>query len=124
MKKLYVFILLVISFFSSLAQYENSWINYGQPYWKVKIAREGIYRIPAIQFLANAVPVSSNRASKIQVFHNGVEQYIYVYDQDSNDYLNGSDYIEFYATQNDGTFDTQMYADSNWQPNSRSSLIN
>jgi hypothetical protein len=124
MKKLYIFSLFIISCFAAMAQYENSWINYGQPYWKVKIAQEGIYRIPAIQFLANSIPLNGINPSKIQVFHNGVEQYIYVNDQDGNNLLNGSDYIEFYATKNDGTFDTQMYADSNWQPNPRYSLIN
>jgi hypothetical protein len=124
MKKLYLLTLLVISFFSSFAQYENSWINYGQPYYKIKIAQEGIYRLYYTQFLSNAIPVVSNQASKIQLFHNGEEQYIYVYDGGNGIIDNTNEYIEFYAAKNDGSFDKEMYEDSTWQVNGRFSLIN
>jgi hypothetical protein len=126
MKKLYILTLLLISFFSSIAQtYENSWINYGQPYYKIKIVQEGIYRLYYDQFLQNSVPIEITKASKVQLFNNGIEQYIYVYDQNNNDTIDAStDFIEFYGTKNDGSFDTQMYDDTNWQANKRYSLIN
>src|SRR5438477_13061834 len=112
-KLLHLIVLLVL--FSPLqgigGQYENSWINYGQPYYKVVVSKDGIYRLTVKTLLGNGMPVLGWDINKVQIFHNGVEQYLYVYDSDGNGVLNNNnDYIEFYGEKNDGSFDTQMYA--------------
>src|SRR5438132_1110484 len=94
---LFVFQLSVINCQLSIAQtYENSWINYSQEYYKIKVWQDGIYRLTA-KFLSNppnSVPVSTwNNINNIQLFHNGTQQYIYVYDSDGNGRIdNANDY--------------------------------
>src|SRR5436853_3796016 len=121
MKKAYA----LIAIFSSLlggnvsAQvYGNEWINYSQSYYKLKITQEGIYRVDSAYLRSYGIPLSwfSDNA-KLQLFHNGVEQYIYINDANQNNILNSGDFIEFYATRNDGSFDAQMYVDQNGIPN-------
>jgi len=117
--------LFIIPFLALSQSFENSWINYGQDYYKIKVWRDGIYRINAKSFKDAGIDISNWDTSKIQIFYKGVEQYIYVYDWDHNGHIDNdyNDFIEFYGQRNDGTFDTQMYADPAWQPNSRFSLI-
>ena len=124
MKRFYI---LLIIFFSTVGiksqASENSWINYSQSYYKIKVWQEGIYRIPVNTLLFAGIPVTSMDQRTIQIFHNGQEQYIYVYDQNGNFQLDGNDYIEFFGQRNDGSLDTRLYQDSSWQPNANYSLF-
>src|SRR5436305_582948 len=96
------------SFIGFSQAYENSWINYGQDYYKIKVWNDGIYRISSSGFTSASIDISNWDITKIQIYHNGTEQYIYIYDSDHNGKIdNSSDYIEFYGQRNDGTFDTQ-----------------
>ena len=124
MKRLYILLVILFSTFSVRSQtYENSWINYSQNYYKIKIAQEGIYRIPVSTLLFAGIPVTGMDHRTMQLFHNGQEQYIYIYDQNGNFQLDGSDYVEFYGQRNDGSLDTKLYRDSTWQPNVNYSLF-
>src|SRR4051812_7991067 len=107
MKKLYTLLLFSIFSFAALSQtYENSWINYSQEYYKIKVWQDGIHRI--YNTIAGTIPFSNWKAANIQLYHNGVEQFIYVYDKNQNGIIDGSeDYIEYYGEKNDGSFDTQ-----------------
>jgi len=125
MKK--IFTLLTFFFFTHLVfsqPFENSWISYSQPYYKIKIAQNGIYRIGQSALIFSSIPITSINHRRLQLWHNGQEEYIYVFDQNQNDTIDAGDYIEFYGEKNDGTFDTRLYANPQWQPNSRYSLIN
>lgn len=131
MKK--VLILFAVIFFTACASlraqnynYGNEWIDYSLEYYKLKIYKEGIYRISYSQLLGAGVSnsVVQSKHKRIQIFHNGVEQYLYIYDNNNNDTLNQNDFIEFYADKNDGWLDRQLYDDTNWQPNKRYSLFN
>src|SRR6185436_12311513 len=118
-----VFPALLLAGSNSFAQtFENSWINPGQEYFKIKVWQTGVHRITPstsqIPFL-----IFSN-AQFFQLWHNGVEQYIYVSDTDAPfGIINGNDYIEYYGEKNDGKFDTQLYQDPSWQPNPNYSLF-
>src|SRR5690242_15886816 len=108
MKKAYALIFLFSSLLGNhlFAQlYGNEWIKPSQSYYKLKIVQEGIYRVDSAYLRSNGVPSTwlADQA-KLQLFHNGVEQYIYVNDADHNNVLNAGDFIEFYATKNDGSF--------------------
>ena len=139
MKKLAIATALLLTSWVSLAQsYRNEWINFSpanpfslQQYFKMKIAKEGIYRIDTASLLQALVPYSSVNPNKFQIYYQGVEQYIYVQNNGDPSKLDGNDYIEFYTTKNDGVLDAGMYkkdsspyaVDSTVQPNPNYSLF-
>src|SRR5436190_17040763 len=101
-KYLLFFASLVYSNIAFTQPYENSWINYSQEYYKIKIASDGIYRLSqqALNFAGFSTTGIDPR--KIQLYHNGQEQYIYL--EGENDGLfDVNDFIEFYAEKNDGS---------------------
>ena len=112
MKKLYsLFLILFVPFLAFTQDYGNNWINYNQQYFKVKVWQEGIYRINRQSLLFAGIPVSSVDPRKIQVYRDGQEQYIYL-EGESDGIFDPNDFIEFYATKNDGSLDKKLYADS------------
>ncbi|MGI8893952.1 MAG: C25 family cysteine peptidase, partial [Bacteroidia bacterium] len=133
MRKILLFIITLLPALS-FAQYSNDWIpfsplqNYSlQEYFKVPVVNEGIYRINKSALVAGLVSVANNPTfdhRRFQIFHNGVEQYIYVYDENQNNILEANDYIEFYGKPNDGSFDVPLYNDPTSQSNPNYSLIN
>ncbi|MFH2094564.1 MAG: C25 family cysteine peptidase, partial [Bacteroidota bacterium] len=126
MKHLFHIIIIIIIALCSKAmsqQYSNHWINYGSQYYKMQVVEEGIYRIDISMLVSAGVPVTSLDPRNFQIFCRGREQYIYV--KGENDGIfNPSDFIEFYATKNDGTLDTGMYNFPSSQLNPYYSLIN
>lgn len=115
MKQLYT-LLLSCLFAVSLASQNrgNEWIDYSQKYLKIKIWADGIYRIDST-VLANAVVATGNNLSMIdarnfQIFHNGVEQYIWV-EGENDGQFNSGDYIEFAGFRNTGEMDAELYND-------------
>lgn len=120
-------LLLLSSFVLRAQPYGNEWIVHTQKYLKVKVARDGIYRIDSTA-LANAlsnigVPLSTINPQNLQVFNRGAEQYIYV-SGESDGQFNSSDFIEFYGQKNDGTTDTTLYGSLANTPNPYASLFN
>src|SRR5262249_40499274 len=116
MKKAYALIAILCSVLGgnvSAQLYGNEWIIYGQSYYKLKITQEGIYRVDSAYLRSAGVPPTWMTYRNLQLFHNGVQQYIYVSDANNDSTLNAGDYIEFYANKNDGSFDAQMYVDQN-----------
>lgn len=82
----------------------NEWINYNKFYYKIKISSEGIYRIDYNTLVSAGIPVNIIDPRLFQIFHNGIEQYIYVHGEEDGIFDN-DDFIEFYAKGNDGSFD-------------------
>ncbi len=124
MKKIYLLLLTFMICAGAEAQtYENSWINYSQTYYKIKVWQEGIFRVPTNTMLFAGIPVTTIDHRNIQLFHNGIEQYVYIYDQNGDNRINGNDFIEFYGQRNDGSLDAKMYQDPSWQPNPNFSLF-
>ncbi len=129
MKKIFTLVFLYSLFLtphSLRAQtYENSWINFNQKYFKVKVWQTGLYRITAAQLSANGISGSFpfNDTRRVQLFYNGQEQYIYVYDANGNNLWDPGDYIEFFGQRNDGSLDSRMYTDPTKMPNPNYSLF-
>jgi len=110
----FIIIALALAPLSIFAQYANDWVSFSQPYFKVPVARDGIYRLRYSDLQAAGFPVS-NDPRFIQLFHRGKEQAIYVKGQ-ADAVFNASDYIEFYGQKNDGTLDSILYKPSSLQP--------
>jgi len=73
-------------------EYGNEWINYNQDFYKITLAKTGIYRI-TYQDLNNAgFPVSSVDPRRIQMFHRGEEVAINITGQ-LDAVFNEEDYI-------------------------------
>jgi hypothetical protein len=113
--RVFVVLMVVLSPFMVLSQYANSWINFTQPYFKIPVAQNGIYRLTYSALQAAGFPVNSVDPRFIQLFHRGQEQSIYVRGQ-KNGIFDASDFIEFYGQKNDGTLDSLLYRPPSNQP--------
>ena len=120
-----IYSLFLIPYSFAQGPYGNEWIIPSQKYYKVKVSQTGLYRITTAQLAAAGV-LSSPAFSdprKIQIFFNGQEQYIYVYDSAGNNLWDAPDYIEFFGQRNDGSLDSKMYTAPPVMPNPYYSLF-
>ncbi len=104
-------------------QFSNEWINFTQTYYKVPVSRTGIYRITQSDLQAAGVPVGAIDPRRINLFHRGNEQAIFVQGQ-ADAVFDPTDFIEFYGQRNDGTLDADLYKPSNLQPHPYYNLFN
>jgi hypothetical protein len=93
----------------------EEWINYNQTYFKLSVAEEGIYRITYSDLQNAGFPVNQVDPRRIQLFHRGKEQAIFIQGQ-GDARFDPQDFIEFYGQRNDGTQDRDLYIPSNAQP--------
>lgn len=96
---------LTIIFQNAFAQnnFSNSWFDYERDYYKIKIAKEGVYRISKNVLEQNGLLTNG---SAYKMYTDGKEVPIYV---SKNTTFENSDFIEFYAKELDGNFDTQLF---------------
>ena len=108
-------ILYIIPFFLLLPavlpaqNYGNEWINYDQIYYKIKVAQDGVYRIPYQTLVNSGFPADEIDPRRIQVFYEGEEQYIYIQGEGTSGIFDPSGYIEFYGKRNRGYRDTILW---------------
>ncbi len=110
----------VVAFFLAIplvaqGQYANSWIDFNQSYFKISVARDGIYKLSYADLLASNFPVGSVDPRLIKLYHRGVEQAIFVQGE-ADAVFNPTDFIEFYGKRNDGTLDKNLYQPVTAQP--------
>lgn len=103
--------------------YGNEWIVYSQDYYKIKIAREGMYRIDSATLAGAGVPLSTIDARNIQLFHKGKELHCYLRGE-SDGVFNAGDYLMFYADKNTGKDDSLLYYGVPYLSNPYFSLVN
>jgi hypothetical protein len=85
--------------------YGNEWIVQGQPYYKVKVWRDGLYRLDYAylsQLGAGAVA-----PTQLQVWRRGKE--VAVYQGGNSATLDNSTFLEFFGQRNDGALDKEFY---------------
>jgi hypothetical protein len=92
----------------------NEWIDFNQPYFKIPVAKEGVYRLNYSDLQAVGFPVGDD-PKRFQLYHRGKEQAILVEGEGDLQFDPG-DFIEFYGEQNDGTLDQQLYKQPSFQP--------
>jgi len=100
--------------------YPDDWkINFNETYYKIKVGKDGLYRIPISTL--KAIGLDSKNANEFQMWNNGVE--VPLHTTQSNGPLAADGYIEFYGKINDGKFDTRMYSNTAYQPSDKWSLL-
>src|SRR3954468_16357604 len=101
LRKAFVISILLLIAFTANAQFGNEWIKSNQFYFKIPTAKDGIYRVTFQNLQQVGFPVDNVDPRRIQLFHRGVEQAIYV-NGESDAVFNDVDFIEFYGKRNDG----------------------
>jgi hypothetical protein len=121
-KRILIFIFFLSMLSSLWAQpFGFEWIQSGQPYYKFKIAKQGIYKINAATLAAAGIDIQGTHPKRFQLFRDGQEQAIFIYG-DKDGQFDQSDYIEFYADKNDGKLDTELYRSASDQAHTFYSL--
>ncbi|MBL0742793.1 C25 family cysteine peptidase [Chryseolinea lacunae] len=100
---------------SAFGQSGNEWIDFNQPYFKIPVARDGIYRLTYADLQAAGFPLSGVNPTRLQLFHRGKEQALYVAGEGDSQF-DPADFLEFYGQRNDGTLDTELYSKPEAQP--------
>lgn len=106
-------ILFYLAFFGNYAAaqtYQNEWIDYDKTYYKIKVLKNGLYRIPTSLLEANGIPI---QAAGLKLYHNGAEVPLYL---STNGTMGANDYAEFYGERNNGTLDKLLYKQPGHQP--------
>jgi len=85
--------------------YGNEWIVAGQPYYKIKVWRDGIHRLDYNYLRSlNATGVAP---TQFQLWRRGKE--VAVYQGGNAATLDATSYLEFYGQRNDGALDRDYY---------------
>ncbi|HEY1039994.1 MAG TPA: hypothetical protein VGF30_11345, partial [Bacteroidia bacterium] len=90
--------LFLVNLFQAQTFY-NEWINYSQSYYKIPIAKEGVYKIDSLKLAKAGIPIGTIDPNNIQLFHKGQELYIHITGA-TDGVFNSNDYILFYADKN------------------------
>jgi hypothetical protein len=118
MKKILIPMLLVLLSTAAHAQLNNSWIDYNKTYYKFKLGKDTLCRIP--QPVLAAAGLGAVNADHFQLWRNGEQ--VRLYTSVSNAPLGSSDFIEFFGQANDGKPDKQLYRDADFQLSDKYSL--
>lgn len=105
----------------SQTTYGNDWINFSQTYYKIKISKDGVYRITQKQLAQAGMPVNSVDPRNIQIFNKGKEIPLFV-TGDNDGKFDDVDYLEFFGEKNDGKLDKILYTNPADQPHDYYSL--
>ncbi|MBD2700381.1 hypothetical protein IC229_07035 [Spirosoma sp. BT702] len=98
------------------------WINYAQTYYKIPIAKAGLYRVSVAELQKAGFPASQVNPTTVQLFHRGIEQSIYVAGE-TDKRFDPADFLEFYGRGNDGAQDSVLYRPASAQPHTYYSLF-
>lgn len=112
-----VWVIAIVGYLIALpgfAQVGNEWIHFGQPYFKIQVAHDSLYRLTPAALQSAGFPAGIDPRT-FRLFHRGVEVAIHV-EGETDGRFDASDYIEFYGHHNDGTLDTELYNDPSSQP--------
>ena len=118
MKKILFGLLLTWGLTAKAQVYNNEWIDYSKTYYKFKLAKNGLFRIP--QSVLTAAGLGTTPAEHFQLWRNGKQ--VPVYTSVPSGVLTASDYIEFWGQMNDGKPDKELYRLPEYQLNDKWSL--
>lgn len=104
---------------SQAQPYGNEWIQFDKTYTKIKVGKEGIYRIPKAALDSAGLPASLNGAH-LSLWRDGQEVPLYT---STAGVMGVDDYIEFFAMGPNGKLDKELYWPAEAQLNDRISLF-
>lgn len=119
MRKIFTLLLLLAGFTVTAQQYNNEWINFNQTYYKFKVGKTGVFRIP--KSTLDAVGIGNTQVEFFELWRNG--QRVPFYTSVANGTLPADGYLEFWGLLNDGKPDKPMYRDPAFQHTDHNSLI-
>lgn len=123
MRKLYLLIIIfLISFPAKTQTYGNEWIRFSQTYYKIPIAKEGLYRIEH-NVLSTYFDLNQLNPANLQLFIKGKEQHLYIAG-DADGKIDPGDYLQFYAQKSLGDVDSLIYTDISYVPNPYAAIFN
>lgn len=96
-------------------QIGNEWIRFNQQYYRIPVAKDGLYRLTFNDLQNAGFPASTTNPLRIQIFHRGTEQRIRI-EGELDGVFNPTDFIEFYGVKNTGVGDEKLYKPANTQP--------
>ena len=102
-------------------KFGNEWIDPAKTYFKLKVAKKGIYKVSFEELVSAGFDATNYKASDLKLINFGKETAIYVSDND----FGPGDYFEFYGEKNTIGLDTLLYV--NWREdlfNPEYSLVN
>ena len=118
MKKIFTLAILLCSCTLFAQQYNNEWIRYTQPYFKFKVGKTGLYRIP--QTALDAAGIGTTDVGFLELWRNGVS--VPFFPSVDSGPLPTNGYIEFWGEINDGKADKPLYRDPSYQHSDKLSL--
>ncbi|HEY8896008.1 MAG TPA: hypothetical protein VIM79_14380, partial [Niastella sp.] len=118
MRKIFTLLLLAAGIAASGQQYNNEWIKFSQTYYKIKIAKDGVYRIP--KSLLDANGIGNTQVQYFELWRNGEK--VPFYPSVSNGVLPSNGYLEFWGQHNDGKPDKALYRNPAFQHTTNFSL--
>ncbi|WP_223650529.1 C25 family cysteine peptidase [Hymenobacter psoromatis] len=86
--------------------YGNEWIVPGQTYYKLKVTRDGLYRLD-YAYLSRLSGSAGVAPTQLQLWRRGRE--VAIYQGGNAAALDNTTYLEFYGQRNDGQLDRDLY---------------
>jgi CARDB. len=111
MRKILTLLLVLAGLYGFGQPFNNEWIRHEQTYYKIKIARAGLYRIP--KNLLDAAGIGNAPVQNLELWRNG--ERVPFYTPNPNGPLPSNGYIEFWGEANDGKPDKALYRDPAYQ---------
>ncbi|MBX3255541.1 MAG: hypothetical protein KF862_15500 [Chitinophagaceae bacterium] len=118
MKQILSIIMLLMSCMLAKAQYNNEWIDYNKTYYRFKVAKDGVYRIP--QKALQPIGLGNTPAEQFQLWRNGIQ--VPLFTPVAAGPMDTTGYIEFWGEMNDGRPDKGLYHNINFQLSDKWSL--
>ncbi|MBC6490187.1 C25 family cysteine peptidase [Flavihumibacter stibioxidans] len=110
--------ILAFSFITKAQPFNNEWINFSNTYYKFKVGKDGLYRIPESTLRASGL--ENTPAEHFRLYRNGVE--VPLYTSAASGPLPAGGYIEFWGRANDGEPDRVLYRNARFQHSTRYNL--
>lgn len=111
MRKIFTLLLVLAGFYGFGQPFNNEWIRFEQTYYKIKVARAGLYRIP--KTLLDAVGMGNAPVQNLELWRNG--ERVPFYTPIASGTLPANGYVEFWGEANDGKPDKPLYRDPAYQ---------
>ncbi len=107
---------------NSFSQNTHAWIDYNLRYFKIPVINDGIYRIDSTTLANAGIDLTQVNPKNFKMYAYGNEIPLYI-EGESDNVFNGIDFIEFYAENRNGLFDTLLYGNKKVSPNPYYSLF-